>query len=338
MSRRTLTLLLASTLALALALAGGLAQVPYVELSPGPAYNTLGAVDGRSILTVTGHPTYPTDGALDLTTVSVQDRITLLQALRGWLSSSEAIVPREVIFPPDQTQQQADQENTQLMVQSQSDATSAALHELGIPSKTAVGSVTKGAPADGKLQPGDVLTSVDGKPVTDPASLRALISTRAPGQPVVVGYLRKGVAGSATLTTVASTDKPARALIGITPSEVADVKVQISLQDVGGPSAGLMFALGIIDKLGPDSLTGGRNIAGTGEISADGKVGAIGGIAQKMRGAKARGATVFLSPADNCAEARKNKPSGLTLVRVSTLHGALLALATLHAGGTPPSC
>ncbi|MGZ6827299.1 MAG: hypothetical protein ACXVGH_10940, partial [Mycobacteriales bacterium] len=150
MSRRTLTLLLASTLALALALAGGLAQVPYVELSPGPAYNTLGAVDGRSILTVTGHPTYPTDGALDLTTVSVQDRITLLQALRGWLSSSEAIVPREVVFPPDQTQQQADQENTQLMVQSQSDATSAALHELGIPSKTAVGSVTKGAPADGK--------------------------------------------------------------------------------------------------------------------------------------------------------------------------------------------
>ncbi|MGZ6826819.1 MAG: YlbL family protein, partial [Mycobacteriales bacterium] len=235
-------------------------------------------------------------------------------------------------------QQQADQENTQLMVQSQSDATSAALHELGIPSKTAVGSVTKGAPADGKLQPGDVLTSVDGKPVTDPASLRALVSTRAPGQPVVIGYLRKGVAGSATLTTVASTDKPARALIGITPSEVADVKVQISLQDVGGPSAGLMFALGIIDKLGPDSLTGGRTIAGTGEISADGKVGAIGGIAQKMRGAKARGATVFLSPADNCAEAKKNKPSGLTLVRVSTLHGALLALATLRAGGTPPSC
>jgi PDZ domain-containing protein len=224
------------------------------------------------------------------------------------------------------------------MVQSQNDATTAALHELGIPSKTAVGSVTKGAPADGKLLPGDVLTTVDGHPVTDAASLRSLISTRKPGQDVVIGYTRKGVPGTATLTTASSGETPPRAIIGIAPSQVSTVKVDIRLQDVGGPSAGLMFALGIIEKLGPESLTGGRTIAGTGEITADGKVGAIGGIAQKMRGARAEKATVFLSPAQNCDEARANKPSGLTLVKVSTLKDALAALATLRAGGTPPSC
>jgi len=294
------------------------------------------------VLSISGHLSYPATGALDLTTVSVTDRITLFEALRGWLSSSEAVIPREVIFPPDQTEQQANDQNTLLMHQSQDDATTAALHELGFPSKTtlSVGEVKAGAPADGKLKPGDVLTTVDGQKVTNAAMLRTLISKRAPGATVVIGYTRAGKPGSVTLATVASTDKPPRALVGITPNEVStfQIKVAISLKDVGGPSAGLMFALGIIEKLGPDSLTGGRNIAGTGEITADGKVGAIGGIAQKMLGAKLEHATVFLVPAENCEDARKNKPAGITLVKVSTLKGALGALATLRAGGTPPSC
>ena len=342
MSRRALTLLLASVLAVALAVAGGSQAVSYVALTPGPAFNTLGSVGATPVLSISGHLSYPATGALDLTTVSVTDRITLFEALRGWLSSSEAVIPREVIFPPDQTEQQADEQNAQLMHQSQDDATTAALRELGIPSRTtlAVGGVTSGAPADGKLKPGDVLTTVDGQKVTSSELLRTLISKRAPGATVTIGYTRAGRPGSVTITTVASKDKPPRAIVGITPNEVATfpIKVAISLKDVGGPSAGLMFALGIIEKLGPDSLTGGRNIAGTGEITADGKVGAIGGIAQKMLGAKAEHATVFLVPAENCDEARKNKPSGITLVKVSTLKNALAALSTLRAGGTPPSC
>jgi PDZ domain-containing protein len=155
---------------------------------------------------------------------------------------------------------------------------------------------------------------------------------------VTIGFLRKGVAGSVVLTTISSGGDAPRAIVGVTPDEESAVKVDIELKDVGGPSAGLMFALGIIDKLGPDNLTGGKNVAGTGTISGDGQVGAIGGIAQKMRGAKAQGATVFLAPAENCADAAANRPSGLTLVKVSTLHGALAALATLRSGGTPPSC
>jgi PDZ domain-containing protein len=182
------------------------------------------------------------------------------------------------------------------------------------------------------------VTTVDGHKVTDATSLRNLITARAPGRTVVLGYVRAGKAGTVTLTTVASKDKPVRAVIGITTKEETPVKVNIQLKDVGGPSAGLMFALGIIEKLGPDSLTGGKLLAGTGEITADGKVGAIGGIAQKMLGARHENATVFLAPADNCPEAKANKPDGLTLIKVSTLQGALDALATLRAGGTPLSC
>ncbi|MGB8651090.1 MAG: PDZ domain-containing protein [Mycobacteriales bacterium] len=342
MSRRALTLLLASLLAVGLAVAGASSTVPYVALTPGPAYDTLGAVGGAPVLSITGHQVYKTDGALDLTTVSVRDKISLLEALQGWLSSSEAVVPREILFPPDQTQEQTDQENTQQMQQSQDAATTAALHELGLPSTTTVvvADVTKGAPADGKLEDGDVLRTVDGVAVKDMAALRALISRHQPGESVVIGYTRDGRPGTVTVGTVASTDPQPRPLIGIVPQEHSTfpVKVDITLKDVGGPSAGLMFALGILEKLGPESLTGGRHIAGTGEITADGKVGAIGGIAEKMRGARAVGATVFLAPADNCAEAKASKPAGLTLARVSTLKDALAALATLRAGGTPRGC
>jgi PDZ domain-containing protein len=256
-SRRALTLLLASALALGLAIAGSAQGVPYVALSAGPAYNTLGSVDGKQILTITGRPTYPTDGALDLTTVSVRDRISLFQAITGWLSSRQAVVPREVVFPPDQTQEQTDQQNQQQMQESQDDATTAALRQLGLPSTTTVtvSSVAKGAPADGRLKPGDVLTAVDGTAVTGNESLRALISKHAPGEPVVIAYTRDGQPGTATLVTAASTEGPRRAIVGITPNErsVFPVKVDIMLKDVGGPSAGLMFALGIIDKLGPES-------------------------------------------------------------------------------------
>lgn len=342
MSRRTLTLLLASVLALGLALAAGVARVPYVALGPGPAYDTLGSVGGTPVITITGRRTYPTDGHLDLTTVGVSDRITLAQALQGWVSRSIQVVPREVVFPPDQTPQQTDRQNAQEMQQSQDAATTAALRLLGVPSTTtvSVASVQKGAPADGKLRIGDVLTSIDGAPVTGSDELRRLISARTPGATVTLGFRRGTVPGSVVLTTTASKDAKPRALVGISPQERSafPVKVVISLRDVGGPSAGMMFALGILDKLGPESLTGGRNIAGTGEITSDGTVGPIGGIAEKLIGARRRGATTFLVPAQNCAAAKVHPPAGLRLVRVETLKGALAELATLRAGAVPTPC
>lgn len=342
MSRRALTLLLAAALAIGLVLAAAVTRVPYVALGPGPAFDTLGSVGGIPVITVTGRRTYPTDGHLDLTTVGVTDRITLAEALKGWLSRSTEVVPREVVFPPDQTTQQTDQQNAKDMVQSQDAATSAALLLLGVPATTtvSVASVQKGAPADGKLRTGDVLTSVDGTTVTSSDQLRRLIGARAPGAQVTIGYLRAGTAGSAVLTTTASNDAKPRALVGISPDEknAFPVKVTIALRDVGGPSAGLMFALGILEKLGPESLTGGRNVAGTGEITNDGTVGPIGGISEKLIGARHLGATAFLVPAQNCADAKVHPPSGLLLIKVQTLKGALAELTALRGGGRTTPC
>ncbi|AEW94321.1 MULTISPECIES: hypothetical protein [Streptomycetaceae] len=122
----------------------------------------------------------------------------------------------------------------------------------------------------------------------------------------------------------------------------ARVNVKLRLADVGGPSAGLMFTLGIIDKIRGDGhggdLTGGRVIAGTGTIDASGAVGAVGGVALKEQAAKRDGATVFLAPRDECTDAKASLPAGLTLVPVADLGGALDALDALSTGRPLPSC
>jgi PDZ domain-containing protein len=346
-TRRGLTLLMASVLALGLAVAGSVTKVPYVALKPGPAINTLGKVDGTAVLSISGakeRTASSSEGALDLTTVSVADHITLFEAIEGWLSPSDAVIPREIVFPPDQTAQQSNQQNTEEMQQSQDSATTAALTQLGYKGTTEIyaSAISDGLPAKGKVKAGDVITTVDGVKVSTPAQLRAEIGKRAVGESVTIGLLRDAKPLTVTIATVAADDNAKRPIIGITPGTHTDfpVKVDIVLRDVGGPSAGLMFALGIVDKLGTTSITGGKKIAGTGEISDEGAVSPIGGIAQKMRGAKARGATVFLSPADNCSEAKATKPDGITLIKVTSLKSALDALAQLRgdAPGTPPSC
>jgi PDZ domain-containing protein len=262
--------------------------------------------------------------------------------MKGWLDDEVAVVPREVLYPQDQTTEQIQQRNTETMQLSQDSATTAALRELGIPIATevVVRAVTEGAPAAGRLESGDVLTSVEGKKVTKASELRAAIGARPAGAVVKIGYIRDGEPGTVDITTARASDTEARAVIGVEPGEQADYPfdVQIQLKDVGGPSAGLMFALGIIDKLDEPPLTGGAYVAGTGEISPEGVVGPIGGIAQKLLGARRKGATLFLTPAANCAEAAAARPDGLTLAKVATLDDALTALQVTRDGGTPVSC
>ena len=343
MSRRALTLLLASLLALGLTLAAAVARVPYVALGPGPTYDTLGEVDGAPVLEIEGRRSFPTDGQLDLTTVGVTARLTLAQALRGWFARDLAVVPREVVFPPGRTDEQVDADNTQAMKESQSAAVLAAARQLGFRvSEVRVQEVNEDSPAEGRLQVGDLLTEVDGKAVRDAAELRALIGTRTAGEPVTITYERGGRSATARITTGTSGgDGEKRPVIGVlteeTPLEVP-FDVMINLQDVGGPSAGLMFTLGIIDKLDAPSLTGGKYIAGTGEISTDGTVGPIGGITQKLIAARRKGAVVFLVPEANCAEAATDPPSGLTLVKVATLSDALTGLEAVRRGAEPVTC
>ncbi|MDT7571659.1 MAG: Lon-like protease [Actinomycetota bacterium] len=346
MSRRTLTLLLSSAIALVLVLAVAVVRVPYVALAPGPTFNTLGAdpVDpSKPVIAVTGHEVYDDTGNLNMTTISVVVPLTLAQALRGWFRHDYAVVPRDAIYPPDKSTEEVRKEDEADFKESQSSATTAALRYLGYKGTVRVvaDSVTKDAPADGVLKAGDVFVSVDGKPVTGRQQLIELITARRPGDSVRLGLQRAGKAMTVTLKTSSVTEKgTTRPVIGVTPGERVDfpVKVTISLGDIGGPSAGLMFALGIIDKLEPGSLTDGRFIAGTGTIDDEGAVGPIGGIQQKLIAARRKGATVFLVPADNCAEALTSPPGGLKLVKVSSLRSALSELQKLDTGAATTPC
>ena len=344
MSRRALTLLLASLLAIGLSVGAVQARVPYVALGPGPIYDTLGTTgDGTPVIEIDGATTFPTDGRLDLTTVGVQADLTLVEALRGWFSRDLAVVPREVVYPPGQSDEQVQAQNTEAMRTSQGSAEAAAARQRGARiSEVRVAQVAPDAPASGLLREGDVLTGVDSTEVRDAAELRALISATQVGDTVRVDYVRDGQPGSADIVTgPAGDDGPGRPVIGVvTEEEPLDLpfEVTINLEEVGGPSAGLMFTLGILDKLGESSLTGGEHVAGTGEITADGTVGPIGGIPQKLIAAEAEGADAFLVPADNCAEALLNPPDGLPLVKVASLDDALAALSALRSGDQPVLC
>ncbi|MBO0816312.1 MAG: PDZ domain-containing protein [Actinobacteria bacterium] len=343
-TRRQLTLLIAVAGIAAALLAAALIPVPYVILSPGPTLNTLGArPDGKNLIQISGHPTYPTNGKLNLVTVSYQggpsNSLNLFAALQGWISPHEAVVPQEELFGTNQTQQEVVRQDTQAMVSSQQLAQAAALCQLGIKFDTVdtVNRVKAGLPAAGVLHEGDVITAVDGKAVTCKTPAGTLIKARAPGAPVVLTVDRKGATHEFRLKT-ANSDGNAVVGVDVLESYRFPFQVKISVGDIGGPSAGLMFALGIIDKLTPGKLTGGRFIAGTGEIAANGAVGPIGGIQQKMAGARAAGATVFLTPAGNCPDTAGAVPQGLRLIKVSTLGGAVHDLNALAAGGSVPSC
>ena len=343
MSRRALTLVIAAIGVVGALAAATLPTVPYVALLPGPTLNTLGQHGGKPLISISGRPTYPTSGHLNMVTVSFiggpGSNFNLFAALRAWLTPGEAVVPQQEIFTPGQTQQQVLKQDTEEMASSQQTATAAALCQLGIKFATvdSVLSTIKGDPAHGVLRAGDVITAVDGTPVTCKHDAATMIRARQPGASVRLTVRRGGTTRTFRLKT---TDVQGTAVVGINVSESYrfPFQVRISIGNIGGPSAGMMFALGIIDKLTRMNLTGGRFIAGTGEITAQGAVTPIGGIQQKMAGARAAGATVFLTPALNCPDTSGAVPAGLKLVKVSSLSGAIADLQALKQGRPVPSC
>jgi Lon-like protease len=310
----------------------------YAILSPGPATNALGTQAGQKLIQVTGHPTYPATGALDFTTVSVYGgpgtHVNLFLAVKGWLSGSDTVIPEELEFPKGQTSKQIDEQNAQDMTTSQQDAAAAALRELGItvPEVITITSRTPKAPAAKVLRDGDVITSINGVKLTSNDQLHAAIQAHKPGDVLTLGLIRN----KKPITVKAKTTMDGhRTLLGITPgiSFTMPFTVRIDIHNVGGPSAGTMFALAVYDLLTPGDLTGGRRIAGTGTIDPEtGAVGAIGGIAQKMIGAKRAGAQWFLAPADNCSDVQGHVPDGLQVVKVSRLHQARLDVEQIAAG------
>ncbi len=354
--------MLASTLILiALLCAGVFITVPYSEMSPGPTVNTLGDHDGEPVLQISGRKTYATTGHLNMTTVRVTSadyRMNLVEAVYGWLAHDNKIVPHDTLYPDGKTEEQSTQENAEEFSQSQESAKVAALKELNIPVKSwvIVSTVVKGSPAEGRLHAGDVIKKVDGTAVKAPDDVAKLVTRHKPGEKVVftvVPFKEQAAAEKAnrtatetqdvTITTAKSADRgAARAIVGISAGtdHTFPFDIDIKLADVGGPSAGLMFALGIVDKLTPDNLTGGKFVAGTGTIDDGGTVGPIGGIEMKTVGAREKGAQYFLTPKDNCAAAAKDTPEGLTLVKVNTIDDAMSALKDIRSGKTAdlPKC
>jgi len=335
-----------SVVFVALAVAALFQPVPYVLERPGPLFNTLGEVDGTQLVAISGTKTYPTRGELNMTTVSVyggpEQGIDLIQAIGGWFSPKINVVPREVIYPENLTDEQQQQESVADFSASQSNATAAALNYLQLPLKTTIliSSVETGMPADGVLEPGDVILSVDGVDITSDRQSIGLIRKPPVGRVVQMSVLRKGLVKNVQMKTVSHPENPKWPFVGISVDTKyeATFNIDFGVDDVGGPSGGTMFALSIIDKLTPGALANGKVIAGTGTITPEGEVGAIGGIAQKMIASADHGAALFIAPKSNCEDINGHVPAGLKVVPVETLTQAVKVLKDFKAKKPLASC
>lgn len=343
MSRRVSTLLVSGLLFVGLFVLALTLPIPYVQLSPGPTFNTLGTDDsGNTIIVIHGVKTNRPDGNLNMTTVDVSTtKMTPFAAFAGWLAHDKVIVPRASVYPPGQSQKQVDQQNKQDFSESQDNAIAAASCELGYPQKFGVITVEGKAPAQNVLQPRDVVDSVDGHSVTTQDQLLAVMKQTTPGQAIPLVIERLGKQMTVSVTLGKRPDNTSGGFLGITSGPICATPFTVDLglgNEIGGPSAGLMFALGIMDEVGSKDLTGGRFIAGTGTIDATGTVGPIGGIQLKMLAARRKGATVFLAPAGNCSDVVGATPKGLQVIKVDTLHNAVQDLLALQSGGAVPHC
>lgn len=336
----------ALTVALLALLALTVLPTSFVVQQPGPVFNTLGTAqdaDGADVplISVSGAQTFPTSGSLDLLTVQVvgnRDRTpSWFELALAWFDPSRAVLPLEDVFPPDQTTEERNEQSAAMMVDSQKEATAAALTELGydVQPMVRVYSLTEDSAAQGILEPDDIIRRADGTDISDTEALRSVINDGG-GSPVSLVIERDGREETVEVTPrQADVDGQTLWLIGVTTLHdyVFPIDVTIQLDNVGGPSAGMMFALGIIDTLSEGELNGGEDIAGTGTIDSAGTVGPIGGIRQKLYGALGAGADYFLAPESNCDEVVGHIPAGLRVFSVATLDDALAVLATLREGG-----
>jgi PDZ domain-containing protein len=331
MTQRTLAGLMAVPLLIALWLAAVLLPLPYVTYEPGVTVDVLAETRGHEIIQVQGEKTYRDNGQLRMTTVYVTQpnaRVNLFELLRDWISPESSVYPYDAVYQPNETSQQNRQQGAVDMVSSQDAATATALRELGyrVRQGLEVLAVEKGSPADGVFKVRDLFLKVDGRPITSSAQVVHAIASAPPGRPVSFVVRR---AGRPVDVSVTPRRIDGRQKIGIQYGTgyrfPFDVSVNID-PAIGGPSAGLMFSLGIYDTLTKGSLTGGATLAGTGTVDGSGRVGPIGGIQQKIAAARAAGAKLFLVPPDNCADA-KGAPNGdMRLVKATTMHSAVQSI------------
>ena len=336
MTRRTASSVVGVGLLIGLLTAATFLPVPYVTMSPGPTVDVLSERQGSERVEVEGTRTYPTEGELRLTTVSVtapDAEISIVEALSAWFDGTRAVYPRDVIYPTGQTPQDVERESAVQMVSSQDTAVAVALRRLGyeLPLRTEVREVVDGSPADGRLRPGDVILEVAGEPIEGLTEVTDAVQASGVGEPTEFTVRRGDQRRTVTLEPEESDDDPGRAVVGVSIATAYDFPFEVDLaidDEIGGPSAGLIFSLAIYDTLTPGSLIGGNDIAGTGTIDDEGRVGPIGGIQQKIVAAADAGAEVFLVPADNCDAAlgADIRDDEIRLVRAETMSAAVDAL------------
>lgn len=313
----------------------------YVALYPGPTEDILRTIQ------VPAEKTYASSGEFLLTTVAVDAELDPVEWLRTAVSSRVRQVPRDVLYPPGTSEDVVRRQNVAQMDESQLLAAGAALRHLGyevdLQSQGAeVVEVDPELPAGRTLTRGDVIVEIAGESVTDAVGAVDAVRVLPPDEEVMVTILRDGERLEVPVAPTGDPEGSGETILGAVVRDhvVLPVDVRLDAGQIGGPSAGLMFALAVVDVLGADDLTGGRVIAGTGTIDLDGNIGAIGGIRQKILGSLeregARAADVFLVPADNLDEARGAPvASGVLLVPVATLSDALAALEDLRTGEEP---
>ncbi|WP_168801474.1 YlbL family protein [Glycomyces buryatensis] len=323
MRRRGITVLLGAALVALLTWQALAMDVAYVVFGPGPTEDVLGLeeVDGEEREIISADVEYPSEGELRLTTVRVTQSVSLAKALGYWMSNEYAIIPRDLVYPPDRSQEEINEENQADWVESQSNAEQAALGYLGEPAVLTV------VADSGSLRADDVVTAVGGEPVESLDALENFadsetdVTVQRDGQNVDVPDV---VLGDVELES--SYEDP------------YGIEIDTEALDIGGPSAGLIFALGIVDRVTEADLTDGMVVAGTGEIDPQGNVGAIGGVQQKITASEEAGVDVFLSPAADCEDAASALAGDMTIVRVETLAEAVSALESIAAGEDVMTC
>lgn len=337
--RRLWTVNLSALVLVVMTVVAAVLPAPYVVESPGPSLNVLGEYEGKDIVSVENRDGAASEGELRMTTVSVQGSpgydIPLAGVMSAWFDRDRSIMPVEALYPDDTDAEDNSLMNTVEMNGSQQEAIAAALAKQGISysTTTIVAGVRSDGAAANRLEPGDVVLTVNGQQVTDVASAGEAIGRTPRGQKVNVTVRHKGEEKSFALTPRYEGE---RALVGIVLSRGFEfpVKVNFALDGIGGPSAGMIFALAIYDEMTPGDLTGGKKIAGTGTIDEQGTVGPIGGIRQKMIGARSDGAEYFLAPAANCDEVTGHIPEGLQVVKIDSLSDAINSVEQIASTGS----
>lgn len=336
MTRQTWTAFVSAFFFVGLAVVLAAMPVPFVSWSPGRTRDTLGMVGNEPIIKVQGTDTYPTSGRLDMTVVSVtpsEARLSLPQALLAYWMPHRDTLPRSAVYAPGQSAEEVEADEINAMKTSQDAAVVAALRAAGQPvvEMPMIFSVTVGGPAHKLLLPGDLVSAVDGFNTMSRSEVTERVQDHEIGDKIVFDTIRDGVATRVIVTAAESSTSTGEPVVGVSLGTGFRYQPKISFdlgQQIGGPSAGLVFALAIFDKITEGPLLGDRHVAGTGTIDAAGRVGPIGGIQEKVAGADQAGATIFLVPADNCAEVA-GVQTDLNLVKVGTLIEAISAVQAL---------